>query len=158
MEGRWVQNKRMYDTGWSDEREVWRRRQGRRHGETQVRNQSQRVWGTGNTRQKRRRRTGNGKEALRRIFSAEAIGGNVVKHKSCDMPVGGFQNHAATDGSLLCVSGRWGACGWSVVQLDHDEEMRPMHAGLEVQRTIKMAGLAAFLVSLQKGCRSYNSS
>ena len=51
----------------------------------------------------------------------------------------------------------WGACGWSVVQLDHDEEVRPMHgmcgtvdAELEVQRTIKRAGLTAILCHLRK--------
>ena len=37
--------------------------------------------------------------------------------------VEGFDNHVATDGSLLGVTGKWCACGWSVVQLDHDEEM-----------------------------------
>ena len=41
---------------------------------------------------------------------------------------------------------------WSVVQVDHDEEMRPLHgmngtldSELEVQRTIKRAQLTAFL-------------
>ena len=41
---------------------------------------------------------------------------------------------------------------WSVVQLDHDEDMEPMHGmygtldpGLEVQRTIKRADLTAFI-------------
>ena len=34
--------------------------------------------------------------------------------------------HVVTDGSLVGVSVKWGACGWSV-QLDHDEEMGPMH-------------------------------
>ena len=29
----------------------------------------------------------------------------------------------ATDGSLLGSAGKWRACGWAVVQLDHDEEM-----------------------------------
>ena len=66
------------------------------------------------------------------------------------MPVEGFRNHVVTDGSLLGVSGRWSACGWSVVQLDHDEEMGPMrgmHGTLdaEVQRTIKKAELTASL-------------
>ena len=49
-------------------------------------------------------------------------------------------------GSLLGVSRWWSACGWSVVQLDHDEEMGPMHgmhgtwdAELEVRRTMKSA-------------------
>ena len=47
------------------------------------------------------------------------------------------------------ASGR--ACGWSVVQLDHDEEMDPTHgmygtldAELEVRRTIKRTELTAF--------------
>ena len=41
---------------------------------------------------------------------------------------------------------------WSVVQLDHDEDMEPMHGmygaldpDLELQRTIKMAELTAFI-------------
>ena len=58
----------------------------------------------------------------------------------------------ASDGSLLGVSGRWSACVWSVVQLDHDWDMRPMHgmdgtldAEFEVQRTVKRAGLTFFL-------------
>ena len=49
------------------------------------------------------------------------------------------------------------ARGWSVLQLDHDEEMVPMHgmhgtldAELEVQRTIKRAELTAFLCLLRK--------
>ena len=50
-----------------------------------------------------------------------------------------------------------GACGWSVVQLNQDEEMGPMHgmsgtpdAELEVQRTIKRAEFTAFLCRLRK--------
>ena len=53
----------------------------------------------------------------------------------------------ATGGSLLGVLGRWGAHGWSVVQLDHDEEMG---AELEVQRTIKRAELTTSLCFLRK--------
>ena len=49
------------------------------------------------------------------------------KHKSWGIPVEGFRNHVATDGFLLGVSGKWRAFGWSVVQLDHDEEMEPMY-------------------------------
>ena len=44
-----------------------------------------------------------------------------------------------------------------MVQLDHDEEMGPMHgmygtleAGLEVQRSVKRAELTAFLCLLRK--------
>ena len=57
---------------------------------------------------------------------------------------------------LLGVSGRWESCGWSVVQLNHDGEMRPMNgingtvdAECEVPRTIKRAGLTAFLCLLR---------
>ena len=49
------------------------------------------------------------------------------------------------------------ACGWSAVQLDHDEELGPMHgmcgtldAELEGQRTMKRAELTAFLCLLRK--------
>ena len=42
------------------------------------------------------------------------------KHKSWDMPAEGFNFHVATDNSLLGAAGKWGACGWSVVQLDEE--------------------------------------
>ena len=74
------------------------------------------------------------------------------KHQSWCIPVEDFRNHVATDGSLLGVSEKWSACGWSVVQLDHDEEMGPMRgihgtldADLEVQRTFERAELTAFV-------------
>ena len=38
------------------------------------------------------------------------------KHGSWSMPVEGFKGHVATDASLLGKTGRWGACGWAVVQ------------------------------------------
>ena len=73
------------------------------------------------------------------------------------MPAEGFKGHVATDGSLLGTAGKWGAYGWSVVQLDSDEELGPLHgmygseeAELEVQRTIKREGLTAFLCLLKK--------
>ena len=47
--------------------------------------------------------------------------------RSGSFPVEGFRDHVATDGSLLRVTGKRSACGWSVVQLDHDKEMEPMH-------------------------------
>ena len=79
------------------------------------------------------------------------------KHKSWSMPAEGFQGYVATDGSLLWNDGKWGACGWAVVQLDYDEEMGPLHgmcgsvgAEVEVQRTIKTAELTAFLCLLRK--------
>ena len=79
------------------------------------------------------------------------------KHKSWGMPAEGFKGHVATDGSLLGIAGKWGACGLSAVQLDYDEELGPLHGmyasmeeELEVQRTIKRAELTAFLCVLKK--------
>ena len=66
-------------------------------------------------------------------------------------------SHVATDGSLSGKTGKWGAWGWTVVQLDYDEEMEPlygmcgsMEAECELQRTIKRAELTAFLQLLKK--------
>ena len=42
------------------------------------------------------------------------------KHRCWCMQVEGFRGH---DGSLLGTTGKWGACGWAVVQPDYDEEM-----------------------------------
>ena len=79
------------------------------------------------------------------------------KHKSWGMPAEGLMCHVATDGSLLGRAGKWRACGWSVVQLDYDEELGPLHgmygsmeAEFEVQRTIKRAEPTAFLCLLKK--------
>ena len=79
------------------------------------------------------------------------------KHKSWVMPAESFKSHATTDGSLQGKAGKWGACGWAVVQLDYDEEMGPLHgmcgsmeAECELQRTIKRAELTAFLQLLKK--------
>ena len=73
------------------------------------------------------------------------------------MPAQGFQGHVATDGSLLGTAGKWEACGWSVVQLDYDEELGPLHgmygsveAEFEVQRATKRAELTAFLCLRKK--------
>ena len=78
------------------------------------------------------------------------------KHISWGMPAEGFKGHVATDGSLLGTAGKWGACGWSVVQLDYDEELGPlrgihgsMDAEFEVHRTVKRAGLTAFICILK---------
>ena len=46
------------------------------------------------------------------------------------MPAEGFKGHVATDGSLLSTAGKWRACGWSVVQLDYDEELGPSQYGI----------------------------
>ena len=73
------------------------------------------------------------------------------KHKSCGMPAEEFKGHVATDGSLLGMAGKWRACGWTVAELDIDEELGPLRgmcgsfdAELEVQRTIKRVELTAF--------------
>ena len=73
------------------------------------------------------------------------------------MPAEGFKGHVATDGSLLGNAGKWRACGWTVVQLDYDEEMGPLYemygsveAVYEVQRTIKRPEMTAFLCFLKK--------
>ena len=85
------------------------------------------------------------------------------KHKSWGMPAEGFKGHVAIDGSLLGTAGKWGACCWSVVQMDYDEEVEPLHgmygsmeAVLEVQRTIKRTELTAFLCLLKKVIGSIN--
>ena len=79
------------------------------------------------------------------------------KHVSWGMQVEGLQGHVATDGTSLGAAGKWGACGWAVVQLDYDEEMGPLHgmfgsmeAEHEVQRTTKRAELTAFSCLLRK--------
>ena len=81
------------------------------------------------------------------------------KHKNWGMPAEASKGHVATDGSSLNIAGKWGACGWAVVQLDYDEETEPLHgmygsmeADFEVQRTIKRAELTAFLCFLRKVC------
>ena len=79
------------------------------------------------------------------------------KHKNWSMPTEEFKGHVATDGSELGRAGKWGACGWSVVHLDYDEELGPLHgmcgsmeAGFEVQRTIKRAEMTTFFCLLKK--------
>ena len=65
------------------------------------------------------------------------------KHKSWCLPAQGCKGHVATDGSLLGMAGKRWACGWSVVQLDLDEDLGPsardvwLIAALEVQRSVK---------------------
>ena len=49
------------------------------------------------------------------------------KHKNWVMPAEGVKVHVATDGSLQGTAGKWGACGWSVVQLDYGGELGPLH-------------------------------
>ena len=38
-----------------------------------------------------------------------------------------WEGHAVTYGSLLGVTGKWCACGWSVVRLDYDGELGLLH-------------------------------
>ena len=85
--------------------------------------------------------------------------GSLRNTKSWDMPAEGFKGHVATNGSLQGTAGKWGACGWSVVQLDCDKNWCFLHgmygsmaAELEVQRTMKRVELTAFLCFLRKVC------
>ena len=87
------------------------------------------------------------------------------KHKSWGMPAEGFKGHVTTDGSFLGKAGKLGTCGWAVVQMDCDEQMGPLHgmcgsmeAEYEVQRTIKMAELTAFLHLLKKSDRTHQDA
>ena len=88
-------------------------------------------------------------------FSMERL--ESEKHKSWCMPAEGFKGQVVTDGFLLGNDGKWGACGWALVQMDYDEEMGPLHgmygsteAEFEVQRTVKRAELTAFLCLLKR--------
>ena len=83
------------------------------------------------------------------------------KHKSWGMPAEGFKDHVA---SLLGTAGKWGACGWAVVQLDYDEELGlllrmygSMEGELEVQRTFKRTGADGIPLPSQKGLRTCQS-
>ena len=58
-------------------------------------------------------------------FQYDRVG--VREAQKLGMPAEGFKGHVATDGSLLGTAGKWRACGWSVVQLDKDEELGPLH-------------------------------
>ena len=78
------------------------------------------------------------------------------KHRSWGLQVEGSRGQVATDGSFLGKTGKWGACGCAVVQLDFDEVMEPfcgmygsMEAEYEVQRTVKGTELTAFLCFLK---------
>ena len=43
------------------------------------------------------------------------------------LPAEDLRDHIAIDGSRKRIPGRHGVCGWSVVQLDHGEELEPVH-------------------------------
>ena len=75
----------------------------------------------GSKKRKPHRRSGSGREVLLRTLSMRKW--ESEKRKSLGIPAEGFKGHVATDGSLLGTGGKWGACGWSVVQLDYDEEL-----------------------------------
>ena len=62
-------------------------------------------------------------------------------HREWELPTEEFRNPVATDGSLLEVTGKCGACGWPVLQLHYDGRGDPLcgrygavQAELEVQR------------------------
>ena len=112
------------------------------------------------------RKSGSGKEVSLRTLSVKANGTEVISASRSGSPRStragvcqqrAFKGHVATDGSLLGKTGKWGACGWAVVQLDYDEEMvslngmyGSMEAAFEVQRALKRAELTAFLCLLKE--------
>ena len=70
-----------------------------------------------------------------------------------------------TDGSLLGAAGQWRACGWTVVQLDSDEELEPLHgmygsmeAEFEVQRTIGEGGANGIPLPSQESDWTYQGA
>ena len=117
----------------------------------EVRNQIAEVWG--DWEQRTRTSKKYCMEESHRTLQANTFGGRAtcqsksgirraqkVNNARCE----GLWNRVTSGNSLLEVSGRWSACGWSVVQLDHDKEMELMRGAhctldseLEVQRTIK---------------------
>ena len=86
------------------------------------------------------------------------------EHRSWGLPVEGFWDHVATDGSLVGGFG-WRACGWSVVQLDHDEECgrcmgwtEPWTLSLRYSAQSARADLTAFLCLRGRIYRSHHGS
>ena len=145
LEGGWV-HKKLFDTGWSDlsECQACHKEEGTEKHRLhhcprwhEVRREMhETLQKVGAKTRERQRRSGSGKEVLLRILSVKANGTGATsalkmleseKHKSWGMPAEGFKGHVATDGSLLGIAGKWRACGWSVVQMDYDEELGPLH-------------------------------
>ena len=163
LEGGWVQ-KKLFDIGWSDESKCQACR--KEEGTEKNRNgRSQRHSESGSRKRTLQRRSGKEVGIVTHFLSESQcnrghfsmIKWESEKHKSWSMPAGGFKGHVATDGSLLGTAEKWRACGWPVVQLDFDEESRPLHgmygsveAEFGVQRTIKRAELTAFLCLSRK--------
>ena len=109
----------------------------------------------------------NGQRSTENVLREIVVEGGWVQKRLYDIGwsellARGFRDQVATGGSLLGVVG---ACGWLVVQLDHDEELGPIHgmhgtleAVFDVQRTIKSAELMAFLSLLNGSHWSYDGS
>ena len=75
------------------------------------------------------------------------------KHKSWGMPAEGFKGHVATAGSLVGTAGKCGACGWSVVQLDYDEELGHwyrMYCSIDAEFEVQEGGTAFFSACSKK--------
>ena len=96
---------------------------------------------------------------------SDSADGNLESTKIGAFHLKGFRNHVASDGFWLGVSGKWSACGWSVVHLGHDVEMEPMHgmygtmgADFVVQRRTKRAEQTTFLCLLRRRYRSHDGA
>ena len=85
------------------------------------------------------------------------------KHKSWDMPEEGFKGHVAAVGSFLGKTGKCGACGWSVVQLDYDDGALAWDVWLNGGRTRGSAhhqegGVGSLLVPPQESMWTHQDS
>ena len=81
--------------------------------------------------------------------------GGSEKHQSMGTPVEGVETMLPLTALCSGVSGRWSACGWAVVQLDHDQEMGTnawdvWNLGCSARDTahLQEARVDSFLVSL----------
>ena len=152
VEAGWLQ-RRMYDTGWSDvekSRGCTREESTEKHRlsvmEGSLKPDPRR---TGKMEQRTKTSEEEGGITSHLHLEEKPLVGPLVESEStkageCELKA--FVTMSPPMGS----PGRWCACGWSVVQLDHDEEMGPQHGmygTLDVEpgaeRAIKRAELAA---------------
>ena len=105
---------------------------------TRSEGRSKRLSESGSKKREPRRRSGSGKDVLLRILPAKANGTGVISARKSGSPrstrAGTYQQKGPKATWPLTAlfwvpleSGR--ACGWSVVQLDCNEELGPLHMG-----------------------------
>ena len=91
-------------------------------------------------------RIGNGREASSHTRQTRIVGREAADKAGMGVEGASRVKMASPQMALLEVTGKWGACGWSVVQLIYDGRGDPLfgrygtvQAELEVQRTSKRA-------------------